>query len=222
MPDANLRKAAVLLLSLPFEQRSQLLGRLQPQQSEAVAAAMNDLGEVGVAERETVIGEFVAATPVDPVRRRAKKKPVPFQFLRDLETDALLDLIADEQPQTVALILSCVPPQQAAAALGALTIEDQTELVCRMATAMAASPQVIADVESALRRRLDAPGEGPAGGRGLAGIVRILNVMPLVAERRLLASLSQSAPQLASELRQTMFGVDVAPCDAQDVRSAAG
>ena len=37
MPNSNLRKAAVLLLSLPYEQRSQLLGRLESQQSEAVA-----------------------------------------------------------------------------------------------------------------------------------------------------------------------------------------
>ena len=221
MSNTNLRKAAVLLLSLPYQERSQLLGRLEPRQSAAVAAAMNGLGEVGVAEREAVLGEFVAANPVTPSRRRPEKT-VPFRFLHDLETDALLDLIADEQPQTVALILSCVPPQQAAAVLGSLMIEDQTALVCRMATAGAASPEVVSDVESALRRRLDAPGSSPANTRGVARIVRILNMMSPAAERRLLASLSQTAPQLVGELRQAMFGADAATCDEPDVRSAAG
>jgi hypothetical protein len=47
-------------------------------------------------------------------------------------------------------------------------------------------------------------------------------MMSPAAERRLLASLSQTAPQLVGELRQAMFGVDAATCDEPDVRSAAG
>lgn len=220
MPNSNLRKAAVLLLSLPYQERSQLLGRLEPGQTAAVAAAMNGLGEVGVAEREAVLREFVAASPIEPSRRRAERT-VPFQFLHDLQTDALLDLIADEQPQTVALILSCVPAQQAAAVLGSLTIEDQTALACRIATVGAASPEVISDVESALRRRLDAPQSGLAQQRGVSSLVRILNMMSPAVERRLLASLSEAAPQLVSELRQAMFGVDAVICGELDVRTAA-
>lgn len=220
MPNSNLRKAAVLLLSLPYEQRSQLLGRLEPQQSEAVAVEMNGLGEVGSAEREAVLREFAEAGPVKLCRRQPEKT-LPFQFLHDLETEAMLDLIADEQPQTVALILSCVPPQQAAAALAALTIEDQTALICRIATVGAASPDVVRDVENALKRRLNAPGGGPTDNRGIASLVRILNSMSPALERRLLASLSESAPELVREIRRTMFGVDVAAGEEQDVRSAA-
>ncbi len=220
MPNSNLRKAAVLLLSLPYQQRSQLLGRLEPQQSEAVVVEMNGLGEVGSAEREAVMREFAEANPVKHCRRQPEET-VPFLFLRDLESDALLDLIADEQPQTVALILSRVPPQQAAAVLTALTPEDQTALICRIATAGAASPEVIRDVENALMRRLLAAVDGLPDNRGVASVVRILNVMPPAVERRLLAKLSETEPQLAHEIRRAMFGVDAAAGEEQGVRSAA-
>jgi flagellar motor switch protein FliG len=221
MPISNLRKAAVLLLNLPYEQRSQLLGRLEPHQSQAVAAEMNGLGEVGAAEREAVMRAFVEANPVK-LGRQQPAKAVPFQFLHDLESDALLELIADEQPQTVALILSRVPPQQAAAVFAALTPEDQAALICRIATVGAASPEAIRDVENALKRRLSAPVGGPMDNRGVASVVRILNVIPLSVERRLLAKLSETEPQLAHDIRRAMFGVDVAVDDEQHVRSAAG
>jgi flagellar motor switch protein FliG len=221
MPDSNLRKAAILLLSLPYEQRSQLLGRLESQQSEAVAVEMNALGEVGSAEREAVLCEFAQSAPIE-FCRRPPEKTAPFQFLHDLETDALLELIADEQPQTVALILSCVPPQQAAAVLAGLTIEDQISLVCRIATVGAASPEVVRDVENALMRRLCAPGGGSTENRGVASLVRILNSMSPPVERRLLASLSETAPQFAQEIRRAMFGVDVAVGEEQDAHSAVG
>jgi flagellar motor switch protein FliG len=220
MPISNLRKAAVLLLSLPYEQRSPLLGRLEPQQSEAVVAEMNRLGEVGSGERAAVMREFAEANPVKP-RLRPAEKTVPFQFLHDLESDALLGLIADEQPQTVALILSCVPPQQAATVLAALTPEDQTSLICRIATVGAASREVIRDVENALKRRLSAPITELTDNRGVASVVRILNVLPPAVERRLLATLSEAEPQLARDIRRMMFGVDVAAGEEQPVRSAA-
>ena len=165
--------------------------------------------------------EFAEAGPVE-LCRRPPEKTAPFQFLHDLETDALLELIADEQPQTVALILSCVPPQQAAAVLAGLTIEDQISLVCRIATVGAASPEVVRDVENALMRRLCAPGGGSTENRGVASLVRILNSMSPPVERRLLASLSETAPQFVQEIRRAMFGVDVAAGEEQDARSAAG
>ncbi len=162
MPSSSLRKAAVLLLSLPYEQRSQLLARLEPQQSETVAVEMNGLGEVGSDEREAAMREFAQANPVK-LGRRQPEKTVPFQFLHNLESDVLVGLIADEQPQTVALILSCVPPRQAAAVLAGLTPEDQASLVCRIASVGEASPEVVRDVEDALQRRLWRPGRRADG-----------------------------------------------------------
>jgi len=220
MAISTLRKAAVLLLSLPYEQRSQLLGRLEPQQSAAVVAAMNGLGQVDSAEQEAVVREFAAANMPTSGGRPAKKT-VPFQFLHDLSSEALLDLIADEHPQTIALILSCVPPQQAAAVFAELAMEDQIALLCRIATIDAASPEIVRDVENGLKSRLRGAAGGPAGNRGVASVVKILNTMAPTAERSLLGKLAEVEPQLVGEIRRAMFGVDAAADPQQAVSGVA-
>jgi len=77
MATSDLRKAAVVLLSLPSGQRSQLLGKLEPEQAKAVAAEMNGLGALSGTEQEAVAREFAEAHPA----RLATRSPtgtVPF------------------------------------------------------------------------------------------------------------------------------------------------
>ena len=217
----DLRKAAVLLRCLPSEQRMRLLGRLDSQQAAAVTAELNGLGEVSDVEQEAVVREFAAPSVrrVDHVRLA---KTGPFQFLHDLATDALRDLVADEHPQAVALVLSYLPPQQAAALLAELTPEQQFSVVCRIATMNEASPEVVRDVASGLKRRRSAAISRPTGNRGVAQVVKILNVMEPAAERKLLGSLAEADPQLVREIRRVMLGVDVAACEEWDMAEAAG
>ena len=189
MAISTLRKAAVLLLNLPYEQRSQLLGRLEPQQSEAVVAEMNGLGQVGQRPARGRGAQFAAANVAKSGEHRAEKT-VPFQFLHDLPSDALLDLIADEHPQTIALILSCVPPQQAAAVFAELAMEDQIP-------SSAASPPSTRRVRKSLGRgeRTEMPpsarGRRAGGIRGVASVIEILNTMAPTAA----AACSASSPR---------------------------
>jgi len=53
-PSEGVRKAAVLLSSLPKPLGEQLLARLEPRQAAAATAEMAGLGELEAAERETV------------------------------------------------------------------------------------------------------------------------------------------------------------------------
>ena len=80
---------------------------------------------------------------------------------------------------------------------------------------------MVRDVENALRRRLAPRAVGSTDNRGVASLVRILNSMSPALERRLLASLSETAPELVQEIRRAMFGVDAAAGEEQDVHSAA-
>ena len=84
------------------------------------------------------------------------------------------------------------------------------------------SPEVVRDVENGLKRRLSAAIGRPTGNRGVASVVRMLNVMEPAAERRLLGKLAEADPQLVREIRRAMFGVDVAACEEWDVAEAAG
>src|SRR5271166_1867666 len=61
LPD--LRKAAILLMSLPDDQAAQLMSKLQPKQVEAVSIEIAKLGHVTGDEQEATIQEFAAANP---------------------------------------------------------------------------------------------------------------------------------------------------------------
>ncbi|MCE5303759.1 MAG: hypothetical protein LLF97_11730 [Planctomycetaceae bacterium] len=192
----NLRKAAVLLLSLPKPQRKQLLDRLLPRQAAAVTAEMARL----------------ASEPIDATEPLDDLDAEPFAFLHHLPTDALLDLMAEEQPQTIAMVLSYLPPQEAAAALADMTPEQQFTVVCRIATMSEPTSSAIRAVETELRRRLPRGLQTAHRRRGVVHVVRMLNVMEPTVERRLLGELADADPQLAGEIRKVMFGVDVAAC----------
>jgi flagellar motor switch protein FliG len=217
----GLRKAAVLLASLPTEQRAQLLGRLELRQAAAVTAEIDKLREVTGAEQEIVAREFAQANAARHARRQTAGA-APFRFLHDLDSDALLDLIADEHPQTIAMVLSHLPPRQAAAVLAGLTPEGQLSVVCRIATTDEVAPEVVRDVEQGLKRRLSGAIDPPTGNRGVAGVIKMLNVMEPATERRLLGDLAEAAPELVREIRRAMFGDDAAASEEWSMAEAAG
>jgi flagellar motor switch protein FliG len=113
-------------------------------------------------------------------------------------------------------------PPQAAEVLAALAPEEQLAVICRIATIGEPSPDAIRDVEMGLKQRLSGTGgHQPAGHRGVASAIKILNSMAPAVERNLLGKLAEVEPQLVREIRRAMFGADVAVCDQYDVSGAA-
>ncbi len=135
MAASDVRRAAVLLASLPNEQAAALLSRLAPIQVESVALEIARLGVVGIEEQHAVIRQFsessasrihggidlvgallhralgsAAAGAIDNLRR--KLDPKPFEFLAGSEGAAICALLRDERPQTIALVLSRLPAPQ--------------------------------------------------------------------------------------------------------------
>ncbi len=148
---ANVRKAAVLLMSLPEEEAGQVLGKLTPKQVEAVSIEIAKLGNITGDEQEIVINEFADSSPsslsggkggfdiaknlveralgknagdtLDNVRQQIEA--LPFGFLQKVDSQNLLTFIIDEHPQTIALILSHLPPAQGAEIIAGLPTERQ-------------------------------------------------------------------------------------------------
>ena len=211
-PKESLHKAAVFLSSLPSEQRTQLLARIEPSQAAAVTLEMNRLGTLAGAEQEAIVRELVELRP---------KPAPPFQFLHGRDCQCLLELLDGEHPQTLALVLSHLPSQQAGEVLAELPAAQQLAIVCRIATMSEPSRDVIVDVESVMRRNLSNTSAPSAGNPSFTGVVRMLNHMTPSAERTVLAKLAAADPQLTRELRLAMFGADVVDCESQEITGVA-
>ena len=136
----DIRKAAVLLMSLPEAQAAQLLSQLEPKLVEAVSIEIARAGAVSPDEQQTTILDFANSAPgglssqsggLDIARKlveqalgkasaptietiRQSIEGLPFGFLQKIDTQNLLTFISDEHPQTIALILSHLKPPQAA------------------------------------------------------------------------------------------------------------
>jgi flagellar motor switch protein FliG len=212
MATANLHKAAVLMTSLPEPQAAKLLGRLGPKQAAALSVEVAQLRKITCREQEAVIREFAAAgRPADVS---------PFQCLHDMGVQDLVSLLAEEHPQTVALILSQLPPEQAALAIDAFAPERQAAVLGRIATMDPPNREIVQDVAAGVQCRLsDGGGRKPRA--GLAGLVKMLNAMPPAAERTLLGHVAEADPRLLHEIRRAMFGADVAACGEWDLVGAA-
>ena len=232
MPTPDIRKAAILLMSLPQEQAAQTLSKLNPKEVEAVSIEIAKLGIVSGDEQETVIQDFAGANPtalsastggleiakslveqalgkgagatLDNVRQSIEA--LPFGFLQKVDSQNLLTFIIDEHPQTIALILSHVPPTQAADILGGLPAERQMSVIRRVATMAQTSPEIIHEVETGLEHRMASvmSQQFEAAG-GVPSVAEILNVTERATERSLLENLAQEDPELVDEIRRLMF-----------------
>jgi flagellar motor switch protein FliG len=223
MPTATLRKAAVFLASLPEPQAAKLLATLSPEQAAAVSAEIALIGDVAGEEQEAVLCEFAAAEPLDfeeaPIEASAAKT-LPFEFLHGLDTSDLLSLFGDEHPQTVALILSQLPAEQAAAAVSAFTPDRQTQVLNRIAKMSKPSEEIIAEVADALRRRLAGPVSVPIS-TGMTRVVKMFGSMRPVAERKVLSGIAEADPDLLHAIRCAILGPDVASCGEWTFTGAA-
>jgi len=232
MPIPEIRKAAILLMSLPQEQAAQLLAKLDAKQVEAVSIEIARLGTISGDEQEGVVHDFANASPtgltggsgglgvakslleqalgknasatLDCVRQSIEA--LPFGFLQKVDSQNLLTFIIDEHPQTIALILSHMPPQQAAAIINGLPAERQLSVVRRIATMGQTSPEIIHEVEKGLEHRMASvmSQEFEKAG-GVDAVAEILNVVDRATERSLLENLAQEDPDLVEEIRRLMF-----------------
>ena len=178
MPD-GVRKAAILVASLDTATADKMLDQFPPEQAAQIRLAMVDLGDIDPQEQRRVIDEFFRIGPLIPQQQPAgvelddqlarklgkptlqtpaadSLRPVaqPFGFLHETESDELARVLSDERPQTIALVLSHLPPQRAAEILARFDAELQPDVVRRLAHLEETDHEILRDVERVLQSRL--------------------------------------------------------------------
>ena len=230
MTDIN--KAAILLTALPDDEAVALMGQLDSKQVEQVSIAIATLKAVTADEQAAVIREFAESNPgaagtdaggLEHARQLVQKtlgknandtldnirqsiEAVPFAFLRQVDSQNILTYIIDEHPQTIALILSHLPPAAGAEILSGLTPDRQLQVVQRISSMGQTSPEIIEEVEKGLERRMSSVmSQSFENTGGVGAVAEMLNVSDRATERTLLENLSQEDPELVEEIRRLMF-----------------
>jgi len=130
----------------------------------------------------------------------------PFDFVRKADPSQLINFIQNEHPQTIALILSYLKPQQASIVLSALPQDKQADVARRIATMDRTSPEVIKEVERVLEKKLSAiVTEDFTAAGGVQAIVDILNNVDRGTEKYIMETLEVEDTDLAEEIKKRMF-----------------
>jgi flagellar motor switch protein FliG len=229
----GVRKAAVLLLSLPQDAAADVLKRLPPEAVEEVSREIASIGEVNNNLRRDVFGEFynlalantyVSEGGLEFAKNLLKRslseqdagrvikqvtqqvQTTPFSFLQKAESENLLTFIQDEHPQTIALILAHLPPQKASEILVGLPSQKQVEVVKRIANMEQTNPEVIREVERGLEHRLsDIVSQTFEKAGGVDTVAEILNLADRSTEKSIMEGLEAEDPDLTEQIRRLMF-----------------
>lgn len=229
-------KAAMLLISLGPEKSAQIFKHLKEEEIEQLTLEIANIRTVTPADKERVLEEFYqiclaqeyiaeggisyakeilekalgTQKALEVINRLTVSLQVrPFDFVRKADPSQLLNFIQGEHPQTIALILAYLRPNQASAVLSALPQEKQADVARRIATMDRTSPEIIKEVERVLEKKLSSLiTEDYTSAGGIQAIVDILNSVDRGTEKHIIETLEIEDTDLAEEIKKRMFVFD--------------
>lgn len=226
-------KAAILLIALGPERSANLFSHMHDDEIEELTLEIANLNKISPEQRAEVLEEFYqiclaqefisegginyakdvlekamgSQKALEIINKLTSSLQVkPFDFVRKTDANQLLNFIQNEHPQTLALILSYLNPNQAAQILSALPQDKQAEVAQRIATMESTSPEIIKEVEMVLERKLSSMvTQDYSATGGIQSIVDILNSVDRGTEKYILETLEIQDAELVEEIRKKMF-----------------
>jgi flagellar motor switch protein FliG len=213
---SDLRKAAVMLASLPGEAAALLLEKLDPMQAKIVSEEIGRIGKIDGTQQDEILDEFtnaisrpqsVASDRLQALQNiRRQIGAVPFRFLHHVDSQSLISLLIDEQPQTIALVACHLPSAQAAGLIAGLSGDQQLAVIRRLAAIQDINPEIIQDVERGLIASVMNQQMVEVG--GINQVAEILCFMQREVAYGLQLRLAQEDSQLADELSRLLPSED--------------
>ncbi|MCV0383912.1 MAG: flagellar motor switch protein FliG [Erythrobacter sp.] len=229
-------KAAIMVMLLAEEDASKILGQLTPDELRQLAGSMCGIGEVEPQAISAAIAGFSRSTErsgisdhgrVDTVRKlltgavgeiksdslmrqiapEAEEASLPaLSLLRWLDPKVIGEMLADEHPQAIAVLLLQLDPDVAAVALAALPEDLHTPVLHRVARLGPVSRQAIEILEDTLNAKIaNLHGSVPLTMGGIKHAAEIINRSHRSFEKAVLPKLGKIDKQLVKELENEMF-----------------
>jgi len=226
-------KAAILLISLGKEYSAALYQYLSEDEISDLTLSITTTRRVEPEIRENIIGEFyemcltqkfiteggldfareILERAIGPdraeemIRKLSSSLQVrPFDFIKRVDSNQILNVIHNEHPQIIALVLSYIEPKQSAQIIASLPSDRQTEIISRISKMGSSSAEYVKEAERILERKVTSMGytDNIVVG-GIDTIVSIVNALDRSSEKNILESLDVSDSELADEIRRRLF-----------------
>ena len=227
------QKAAAVVIALGTDKASKLFKYLSNEDAEKLALEVAKLGHLEAEQTEQVLDEFYktcltqkvvtdggleyaravlekaygedAATELlQKVSKYLKNRS--FDFIEKADVKNLFSILQHERAQTIALVLSYVESDKAAAVIAELPEQKRIQVVRSIAMMDSASPEAIKIVEQQLRSRFDnvLTTDFTSIG-GIDYIADVMNHMDRSNEKFIFDEMGKDDPELADTIRKKMF-----------------
>lgn len=225
------RKAATIMLLLGEERSAPIWAHLDEEEVKKLSLAMAELGTVprnkiesiaeefaqSLSEQDKVVGNYdrteaflrgvltpeKAQAIMDEIRGQASRNV--WHKLSSVDVTLLAAYLKGEHPQTVALILSRLPPEIAARTLSLLEEEFATEVLNRMLTLNNVQREALESVEQVLHAEFLSGLSRTQRRDSHEAIAEVFNNLDRAAEKRLMGALERTNEAAAAKIKGLMF-----------------
>ena len=227
------QRIAVLLLAMGDKFTADVFKRMDRKEIADVSKAIVDLGPIPRESVEEVLRDFheslvegvdmisggtdtakrLLARNLDPETAKyvmdalaLDTGPAPFRDLEQISPRLLSQILRNEHPQTLALIMGHLNPDQAANLLTSLPAGVRAEVLTRLAKLESVPEEMLMEVDKVLTSQLIAMGgkEGKKVG-GVQSVAEILNATDRATEEEVLSEIEEESAQMAEDIRNLMF-----------------
>ena len=153
---------------------------------------------------EEAMGPRKAKEIMDRVNQRIRT--TGFNLLDDVDSGQLVNFMRKEHPQTIALLLAHMSPENAALILTELPRETQVDVASRIATMESVAPDTLDLIEEVLVEQIKSLFGGDVSEiGGIKSVASILNIVNHQTEKNIMENLEREQPELTTEIKKLMF-----------------
>jgi flagellar motor switch protein FliG len=217
-------KVAILTNAIGLKAARPILERLTEEERQLIYKLQSKLGSVPPELTDRVAKEFLQTTGAffdkagpggngqedfggDDKTPEKKKTPISnLEAIQSLETNHLFQLIKDEHPQTIALILVHLKPLVASDILSMMPEEIKSDVAFRIANLDKVVSGMVEEIDKVFEEILtnkDHAAIQEAG--GVSRLAEILNQIDGASAEQIIDDIEENDPELADEIKQMMF-----------------
>ncbi|MEE4277797.1 MAG: flagellar motor switch protein FliG [Halieaceae bacterium] len=228
------QRAAIFLLGVGEQSAASIMRHMEPREVQRVGEAMASLSGVSDEQLKEVLTEFQEkAGAVNPLgigasgfaqrvmiqalgeekARSVLSKVMPGQAknrgieaLKWMDAGAVADIIGEEHPQIIAIVLASLDEEQAAAVLKELPQEQRADIVRRVATLETIDPAAMEELDRVLEKQLGKTTKtAPRTVNGMASAAAIMNSVDSDLEGAVMDALRERDADLTDRISELMF-----------------
>jgi flagellar motor switch protein FliG len=230
------QKSAILMMLVGEDEATEILKNLSPREVQHLGASMYSVQGLDQDTVNQVLDEFLAIikeqtslglgagnyirnvmtkalgderaqSVLSRITPTSTERPI--EILDWMDARSISELILDEHPQIIALIISYLDHGQASDVLAQLPEEAQADVIQRVATLQTVQPDALRELEIVMQRKFQANTSLRASQvGGIPAAAKIMNFLTQDIEARIMSSLKDDDEDLMVAIQESMFVFD--------------